>query len=491
VLLAVPALGRPGDGHPFFGCNGEMSLLPKSLYGRLVLVLLCGLLAAQAITLYINRTERDQLLYRAGGRGLAQRMVDIVQLLDTLPAAERPKVTALFRAPPLRVSLDEPPMADEAAAADADFRQTMFKTMLQRALGNAAKISISQVARPPLPPAFAPGMMGMGGPNRLGGLGPPPYAAAGPSILVQLPLGDGVLVTFDTTLSPQATDLPLRLALTLLVLLVSVALLSLLAVRWLTGPLSALAQAADQLGENINRAPMAETGPTEVRRAARAFNTMQQRLSRFISERSRILTAMSHDLKTPITRLRLRAELLEDETLRQKFGRDLDEMQAMVHETLEFMRDSSAAESVQAIDLMALIESMQADYRDSGRTVAIEGQIEGSLEARPLAVRRCLGNLVDNALRYGERATVVIDDQADNVVLRIRDAGPGIPESELEQVFEPFYRGEASRSRETGGSGLGLGIARNIAHAHGGDITLRNLPGGGLEANLRLPHSAT
>jgi len=459
-----------------------MSILPRSLHGRLILVLLGGLLAAQAITLYINRTERDQLLYRAGGMRLAQRMTDIVQLLDTLPSAERPKVTALFRAPPLRVSLDAPPMPVEAALEDGDFRQTMFKNVLQRVLGDAAKISIGKgIGEPPA--------RGFAGRHRMGGPGMPPFAPTGPSLVVQVPLRDGVLVTFDTTLSPQATDLPLRLALTLLVLLVSVALLSLLAVRWLTGPLSALARAADQLGQNIDRPPMPETGPTEVRRAARAFNTMQQRLSRFISERTRMLTAMSHDLKTPLTRLRLRTEMLEDETLRQKFGRDLDEMQAMVQEALEFMRDSSGAENVQTIDLMALLESLQSDYRDGGRNVAIEGRIEGSCAARPLALRRCLTNLIENALRYGERATIVCVNQADSVVLRIRDAGPGIPESELEQVFEPFYRGENSRNRDTGGTGLGLGIARNIARAHGGDITLRNLPGAGLEASLTLPRA--
>ena len=462
-----------------------MRLLPRSLYGRLVLVLLGGLLAAQAITFYINRSERDQLLYRAGGMRLAQRIVDIVKLLDTLPNADRQKVAALFSTPPLRLTLGASPLPAEAESEDADFRQAMFRNILQRALGDAARISISRGSSAPLPDLPA----GMSGRHRQGGPGVPGHDAPRPSLLVQLPLSDGMLVNFDTTLSPQATDLPLRLALTLLVLVVSVALLSLLAVRWLTGPLSALARAADQLGEDIDRPPMAESGPTEVRRAARAFNTMQQRLSRFIAERTRILTAMSHDLKTPITRLRLRAEMLEDDTLRQKFGRDLDEMQAMVQESLEFMRDSSATEAIQALDLQALLESMQTDYRDSGHSVDIEGRVDGRCAARPLALRRCLGNLLDNALRYGERADISIDNRDDSIILHIRDRGPGIPEAELAQVFEPFFRGEASRNRETGGTGLGLGIARNIARAHRGDISLHNLAGGGLEATLRLPRS--
>lgn len=206
-----------------------------------------------------------------------------------------------------------------------------------------------------------------------------------------------------------------------------------------------------------------------------------------VADGTRLLTAMSHDLKTPITRLRLRAEMLDDAALQRKFVQDLDEMEAMVTQTLEFMRDGSASEAVQPVNLMALLESMQTDYRDTGQRVEISGQVRRTYPVRPLAMRRCLANLVDNALRYGQRATIEIAEQPAELLLRIRDAGPGIPESELEKVFEPFYRGEASRSRATGGTGLGLGIARNIARAHGGEITLRNLPGGGLEASLRLP----
>jgi signal transduction histidine kinase len=280
--------------------------------------------------------------------------------------------------------------------------------------------------------------------------------------------------------------MPLRLAATLLILLVTVIVLSLIAVRWVTGPLSALANAAEKLGEDINRPPLPETGPSEAQRAARAFNTMQQRLSRFIADRTRIFTAMSHDLKTPITRLRLRTEMLEDDALRTKFAKDLDEMEAMVTQTLDFMRDASTGEAVQRIDAMALLESLQTDYQDTGSRVEIEGRIEQTYPGRPLALRRCLTNLVDNAIRYGKHATIRVEDSADRLTIRVLDDGPGIPEQELAQAFEPFFRGEASRNRETGGTGLGLGIARNIARAHGGDLVLRNRPEGGLEAELTL-----
>ncbi|MBI5921121.1 MAG: HAMP domain-containing protein [Betaproteobacteria bacterium] len=464
--------------------------LPRSLYGRLVMVLLGGLLLAQLATFLINSSERDQLLFRAGGMRLAQRIADIVKLLDSLPDAERQKVAALFNIPPLQVSLDSPPLAPEEEGQEPDFRQTMFRTALQRVLGDEARISVKRTVDAVLTREMPDRPWGWGAGERRHHGGPGMFAppSGGSSFLVQVRLQDGALVTFDTTLSPQATPPPLRLAATLLVLLGSVILLALLAVHWSVKPLSTLARAADRLGQNIDCPPMPETGPTEVRRAAVAFNTMQRRLARFISERTGLLTAMSHDLKTPITRLRLRTEMLDDESIRRKFVQDLDEMESMVTETLEFMREGSTSEALQPVNLMTLIESIQADCRETGMTVEISGQIRRAYSLRPQAMRRCLTNLVDNAVRYGQRAQIDVEEQVSGLLLHIRDAGPGIPESELEKIFEPFYRGETSRNRETGGTGLGLGIARNIARAHGGDITLRNLPGGGLEANLRLPN---
>lgn len=465
-------------------------LVPRGLFGRLVLVLLAGLLLAQLATLYINLSERDQLLYRAGGMQLAQQISDIVKLLDSLQSDERRKVVAIFNAPPLAVSLDRPQMAQAAGSAAADFPQTMFTAVLHYALGDNAKINVVRAEAAPggywkKGPFGGAGMPGMQ--RRMGGPGWQGGAPGGAFFTVQIALRDGTWVTFDSHLSPQTTALPLRVALTLLVLLGTVIVLSLVAVRWVTGPLSSLANAAERLGEDINRPPLPEAGPVEVQRAARAFNTMQQRLSRFIADRTRVLTAMSHDLKTPITRMRLRTEMLEDEALRAKFERDLEEMEAMVTQTIEFMRDASASEPVQRLDIMALLESIQTDYRDTGKQVDLEGRVGAPYPGRPLALRRCLTNLVENAVRYGGRATIRAEDGPKEIAVRILDEGPGIPETELEQAFEPYFRGEASRNRETGGTGLGLGIARNIAHAHGGELVLRNRAGGGLEAILSLP----
>lgn len=483
-----------------------MRLAPRSLFGRLVLILLGGLILAQLATAYINLAERGQLLYRAGGMRLAQQISDIVKLLDSLPAEERRKVVAVFNAPPLAVSLDRPRIAADAGSAESDFAHSMFTAVLRFALGEDAQVNVVRLedapesfhARPRGGPQDMPGMTGMAGMSMMsmmqgrGGesaMGPG-HSPGGAFFTVQIALRDRTWVTFDSYLSPQATAVPLRLALTLLILLGSVIALSLVAVRWVTGPLAELATAAEKLGEDINRPPLAETGPSEAQRAARAFNIMQQRLSRFIADRTRIFTAMSHDLKTPITRLRLRSEMLEDETLRAKFVKDLEEMEAMVTQMLDFMRDASTRETVQRVDVTALLESLQTDYQDMGNKVEIEGSIGLPYPGRPLALRRCLTNLVDNAIRYGGRATIRLEDAAERLTIRVLDDGPGIPQEELEQAFEPFFRGDASRSRDTGGTGLGLGIARNVARAHGGDLVLRNRSEGGLEAMLSLPRIA-
>lgn len=473
-----------------------MRLLPRGLFGRLVLILLGGLVLAQLATAYINLSERDQLLYRASGMQIAQRIADLSKLLDSVSPPERRRIVSVFNAPPLVISLDRPRMSPERGPEDADFRFSMLGTVLSHALGEGMQVQVVRAAgvaegygqggqRSP------PGMPMMQGPMGGGGMQMMQMMQMmrpeSISFVVQVVLRDGAVVTFDSFVSPEAVDMPLRLALTLLVLLGTVVALSLVAVRWVTGPLSTLASAAEKLGEDINRPPLPETGPVEARRAARAFNTMQGRLSRFISDRTRVLTAMSHDLKTPITRLRLRTELLDDEALRAKFSKDLGEMESMVAHTLDFMRDASASEPVQRVDVMALLESLQTDYQDMGNAVEVEGRLEAPFSGRPLALRRCLTNLVDNAIRYGKRALVRAEEAAGAITIRVLDEGPGIPEQELEHAFEPFFRGESSRSRETGGTGLGLGIARNIARAHGGDLTLKNRPGGGLEAILTLP----
>jgi signal transduction histidine kinase len=216
---------------------------------------------------------------------------------------------------------------------------------------------------------------------------------------------------------------------------------------------------------------------------------MQERLSHYLQDRTRFLAAMSHDLKTPITRLRLRAELLDDPALRARFTADLAEMESMVAATLDFMRGVDVEEQSATIDMQALLESLQSDLQEAGGTVAIESEGVRPYVGRPQALKRCLSNLMQNAIAYGGDVRVVAAEGRDALEIRVLDSGPGISADDLERVFEPYLRLETSRNRATGGTGLGLAIARSIARTHGGDITLANRPEGGLQAALRLPRS--
>ena len=471
-----------------------MRLLPRSLFSRLVLVLLGVLVTAQLVSLAIHMHERGELIARETGRQAAQRIADIVKLLDTLSSAEQRRIVQVLSAPPLTISLDKAPLERQEEGSENAFRAARFSAMLRRLIDDTRPVVVNVTAGPAAP--FGPGAMrGFKG-AEFRGDGPPPWTAMhaatqpGLSFVAQVNLRDGTRVTFDSRQAERVENWPLRLLASVAVLLAAVIAVSLIAVRWATRPLNALADAADALGRNINRPPMAEAGPVEVVRAARAFNTMQARLAGYIRDRTRVLAAMSHDLKTPITRLRLRSELLDDPQLRAKFTGDLEEMESMVGATLDFLRGLENGEAVKPVDVMALLESLQADVRETGGKVEIEGATAAPFPGKPQALKRCLGNLLENAVRYGKSARVLLDDNDARVEIRIRDEGPGLEPAVLEKVFEPFYRVEGSRSRETGGTGLGLTIARSVAEAHGGSLVLHNCAEGGLEAVLVLPRPA-
>jgi signal transduction histidine kinase len=474
--------------------RGLQRWLPRTLFGRLLLVLASGLLVAQLLSAAINVAERDRLLSSSFGMQPAQRIADVVGLLDTLGEVERERVVAVFRVPPLVLSLHPAPLTAEHGASA--WHTQMFASRLRAALGGDRAVRVeAREGYVPVPPlagsaAMRPGHMRGGGGGGGGMMARGPGAAAA-IVRTEVQLRDGLWARFDTELPAAPQALPWRLALTLAVLLASVLALSYVAVRWVVRPLQQLTHAAQALGQDLRRPPLPEDGPREVQQAARAFNTMQQRLAAFIDERTRVLAALSHDLKTPLTRMRLRADLLDDDEQRLRFESDLKEMEAMVTQTLEFMRGLGGNEPRQPVDMMALLAALQADHQAMGREVLIEGRTTRPCIGVASLLRRALGNLVDNAVLYGSRATVRVEETPEALVLRIQDEGPGIPETELERVFEPFYRLEASRSRATGGTGLGLGIARNIARTHGGDVVLRNRPEGGLEARLSLPWQST
>lgn len=469
-----------------------MRLLPRSLFGRIVLVLLAGLTIAQIVSLTIHLRERGQLLAQASGMRAAQRIADIVRLLDSLGPAERRRIVGVLSAPPLIVVLDREPLTLREEDAEKKARAALFGTMLRRFLGEEWPVVVAVTSSAPLKPFPMHGMKGEPGRSRRFAMeeAMPRGFRPGLSFIAQVRLNDGTLVTFDARTPAETASWPYRLLLSVGVLLIGVLAVSLIAVRWATRPLKALADAADDLGRNIDRPPLPENGPVEVSRAARAFNAMQQRIRQHVRDRTRLFAAMSHDLKTPITRLRLRAEMLEAGEFKTRLVQDLEEMEAMVRATLDFLRGLEAEERAQPLDVMALLESLQADARDMGGEVSISGQALKPYVGRPQALKRCVRNLIDNAIQYGGSAAVIVEDSPVELRIRIRDRGPGIPEQELERVFEPFYRVEGSRSRETGGTGLGLGIARSIAQLHGGTLTLRNIERGGLEAILALPRAA-
>ncbi len=462
-------------------------LIPNSLFGRLVLVLLAGLLIAQLLGAYILLRDRATSLYQTSGWYIAQRFVSIVELLDTLPASQRQLILKSLNTPTLRIGLESKP---RLSASSNDQHATHLHALLSRQL-EPRPVNVAILDWGDAPPLSMPGSMpSMRGMHQMMRHSPDHQLmmASGPAAFhIEVQLSDGAWVGMVQELPEDHFLVPDKLLSALAILLLSVVGLSLWVVRRVTQPLAALGEAAEALGRDITRPPLNENkGPNEVRRAARAFNTMQTRIANYIQDRERFLAAVSHDLKTPITRLRLRAELLQDEPVRDKILHDLNDMETMTAATLDFIRGEQKHEKSNPVDIMALLESLQEDRQAMGQIVTLKGTAI-PYRAQPMALRRCLENIIDNAIKYGEAAEVSVEDNKQQLMIRVTDHGPGIPEQQLSEVFEPFHRLEQSRNRETGGAGLGLSIARSIARAHGGDLTLRNHPDGGLEATLVLP----
>ena len=265
-------------------------------------------------------------------------------------------------------------------------------------------------------------------------------------------------------------------------------LLSAWVLGFTTRPLRRFAAAANRLGIDMNAPSLEEAGPREVRLAAAAFNKMQRRLRAFVEDRTRMLAAVSHDLRTPLTRLRLRAEFIDDDVVRDKMLEDLSEMEAMIGSTLAFARDEANKEAIEPLELNAMLARLGEDMRDAGKPVGVTpAPFSIPISGRRMALRRALGNLMENAVKYGQTAHVAVAVTGENVTITIDDQGPGIPEQEFENVFRPFCRLEASRSRDTGGTGLGLSVANDVIRAHGGEIRLSNRPEGGLRVTVVLP----
>jgi signal transduction histidine kinase len=429
-----------------------VNLLPRSLVGRVGLVLFIGLAAAHLLSFWLVVAERGMAMRGMMLNYLARDVANAVALLDTVPPAQRAEWLARLDKPSYRFFLQAHGTGQPSASALAE--------PVKRAVAGALAPERSVQTLDPQGP--------------------------GQALVLQLALADG------TPLSVQLREPRLELsewALPVLVLqLALLAFLCWLAVRLATAPLRQLAAAASSLDPARPGAPMPEDGPREVASAAVAFNRMQQRIQAHLEERMQMLAAISHDLQTPITRLRLRADLLDDAVLRDKLHADLAEMQGLVEEGIAYARSAHAQrEPEHMVDVKALVESVAHDYGDAGQAVQLLAADEATCRSRPQALRRVICNLVDNALKFAGAVELRLERNPDTgTVLRVLDRGPGIPEAELHSVLQPFYRVENSRARATGGTGLGLAIAQQLATASNATLRLAAREGGGLEARVEF-----
>ena len=450
-------------------------LIPDTIAGRTLLVLLVGLTLSHAASMAIYVVDRASALALAEGGHVGERIATIVELFESTPADERQRLIARANGPALRITVSD------ASAVQGDQPATWQTDVLRQAL----VAHLSRVGERGMRIRHLDGDTALA----RGILAPWPGTQPLPEkvISVSLQVPGGAWLNFVAPVAAAESIWSVKLVLSMVVMIAAIVILSAIVVRHLVAPLRLFSHAAERLGIDVHAPPLRERGPREVRRAAQAFNQMQDRIRRFVDDRTRMLAAISHDLRTPITRLRLRAELVADEEQHEKMLRDLDEMESMISSILSFAREDTSDEPQEVIDLAALVQSVCDDLSDLGHDVGFSGADRLPYACRRLGLRRALTNLVENAVRYGGRTRVKLSQAEAEIAIRIEDQGPGIPEAEREKAFDAFYRVEQSRSRETGGTGVGLYVARAVVRGHGGDITLSNRPEGGLMAEVILP----
>jgi len=426
---------------------------PRTLASRLSLIFLIGLILAQALSFGAQYYERYESAKNTMLGNLETDVSTSIAILDRLPAEERASWLKQLERRNYRYLLDEGspgmPMSDTPIAV----------TSIKDAIGMDYPMTVTDIP----------------GPIK--------------HFQVHLKLADGSPVTIDVR--PAMLPLSPWLPMVLLGQLALMIACTWLAVRIAIRPLTRLAQAVETLDPNTHAVHLDEKGPTEVAHAAKAFNAMQARIAAYLKERMQLLAAISHDLQTPITRMKLRAEFMDDSSEKDKLWNDLGEMEHLVREGVAYARSvHGSTEESRRTDLDSFLDSLVFDYQDMGKDVQLSGKSEAVINTRPHALRRVLVNLMDNALKFAGAAELWVESKADgSLSVKVMDRGPGIAEAELAHVMEPFYRVENSRNRSTGGTGLGLAIAQQLALALGGSLTLSHREGGGLCAELRLPGS--
>ena len=474
--------------------------LPRSLLGRMLLLTLLAILLAQTLSSAIwlsqlRTTQLEGLVNSA--RSMAHSMNATVTYLRSLPLAYRPLVLDQLRSmggTRFVVSLNDKPL-DMQVLPPTQRKQAVLDAVdqvLRESVGPNVDMSVRFVSPQDLR-IFNAGLKLDELPRSWAHFALTLEPVNPPVLVTQIQMVPGEWLYIASLLPQPYTSLEEEglpalqvwfIVLSSIFLLLFIGLL----VHWQSRPLKRLARAARDmsLGEDEVK-PVEVGGGSEVVEVGRALNTMRARISRYLTERSQLFSAISHDLRTPITRLRLRVELLDDEQLQHKFGRDLDELEMLVKGALQCVKDTDIHENIEAVDLNHLLDCLIEPYllpQGNGR-VTLQGRALWPYSGKPLALRRCMGNLIDNALKYGNNAHLRIDDNENAFVLTVDDEGPGVPEQRLEQVFEPHFRLAGQQQ----GYGLGLGIARSIAHSHGGEVSLQNLRVGGLRVTLYLPRN--
>ncbi|AHZ72979.1 periplasmic sensor Signal transduction histidine kinase [Pseudomonas mandelii JR-1] len=423
---------------------------PRTLASRLSLIFLIGLILAQALSFGAQYYERYESAKNTMLGNLETDVSTSIAILDRLPAEERMGWLQQLNRRNYRYLLDEG--SPGVAMSDTPIAMTSIKD----AIGKDYPMTVTDI----------PGEQ--------------------KHFQVHLKLADGSPVTIDVR--PSMVPLSPWLPIVLLGQLALMILCTWLAVRIAIRPLTRLAEAVDNLDPNTHAVHLDEKGPTEVAHAAIAFNSMQARIAAYLKERMQLLAAISHDLQTPITRMKLRAEFMDDCSEKDKLWSDLSEMEHLVREGVAYARSvHGATEESRRTDLDSFLDSLVFDYQDVGKDVQLSGKSGAVIDTRPHALRRVLVNLTDNALKFAGAAELWVEAKNGGLSVKIMDRGPGIAEEELAHVMEPFYRVENSRNRSTGGTGLGLAIAQQLALALGGSLTLSNREGGGLCAELKLP----
>jgi signal transduction histidine kinase len=407
--------------------------------------------------------------------GLLNEAADIVRIIEAAPAATRLALaaaasTAVFQVgwypagSRAAVSLEAAPRTD---GHDQNVQKTV-SAYVQRA---------AVVLRPGLTASVPPGIA---------------YDRSRPLVpyMLAVQLNDGSWLVFSVMNRTWGMPWVDRWAMWLCFLAASITIVTWFAARQFSKPIERLAGAVRQFGLNPRAPPIAETGPRELQEVVKTFNAMQAQIQKFVAYRTMMLAAISHDLRTPLTRMRLRGEFIDDQEQQARLFRDVDEMQNMIDEALAFFRDDATAEATTTFDLPHVLLTIANDYADQDIDIAYAGPVHAVYRGRPFALKRAFTNLIDNAAKYAKSPEIELSCEDTALVVAIRDRGPGIPADAIDNVFRPYYRVDKSRNRSTGGVGLGLTVAQAIVQGHGGEIILKNRPEGGLEARIELPVAA-